>query len=121
ETETAGTMAGDFQNLEVRTEKTSVWCFLDQKIWFDRFDFQREPEVPKKIAIGNHRPGKRVTYDLAVKVLFNPGNVLNLINVPVFYQKNVGIDIDKTDPFTPPLRCLEQDPSFRCFKKIAIG
>jgi len=76
-------MAGHFQHLEICTEKTSVWYFFDQKIWFDWFDFQREPEVPKEIAIGNHRRGNRVTSDLAVKVLFNPGNVLDVIDVPV--------------------------------------
>ena len=76
-------MAGHFQHLEIRTEKTSIWRFFDQKIWFDRFDFQREPEVPKEIAIGDHRRSERVTSDLAMKLLFNSGKVLGVIDVPV--------------------------------------
>ena len=76
-------MAWHFQNLEIGAEKTSAWYFFDQKIWFDWFDFEREPEVPKEIAIGNHRRSERVTSDLAMKLLFNSGNVLDVIDVPV--------------------------------------
>ena len=76
-------MTRHLQNLEIRTEKTLVWCLFDQKIWFDWFDFQREPEVPKEIAIGDHRRGERVTSDLAMKLLFNSGDVLNVIDVSV--------------------------------------
>ena len=76
-------MAGHFQNLELGTEKTSVWCLFDEKIWFDWFDFEREPEVAEEIAISNHGRCKRVTSDLGVKLLFNPGNVLDVIDVPV--------------------------------------
>jgi hypothetical protein len=76
-------MARHVQNLKVGTEKTSVWCFVDQKIWFDWFDFEREPVVAKKIAVGDHGRSKRVTSDLGVKLAFNSGNVLNVIDVPV--------------------------------------
>jgi len=76
-------MARHFQNLEVGTEKASVWCFFDEKIWFDWFDFEREAKVAKEIAIRNHRRGERVTSDLAMKLLFNPGDVLNVIDVSV--------------------------------------
>ena len=114
-------MARHFQNLEFRTEKTSVWYFFDQKIWFDWFDFQREPEVPKEIAIRNHRRGERMTSDLAVKLAFNPGNILNVIDVPVCQQQKFGMDIERTDPFARTLRCVEEDPSLRRFEQIAIG
>ncbi len=114
-------MAGHFQNFEIGTEKTSVWCFFDEKIWFDWFDLEREPEVAKKIAIRNHGRGKRVTSDLGVKLLFNSGNVLNVIDVPVRQQQKFGMDIKGTDPFARTLRCVEQDPSFRRFEQIAIG
>ena len=76
-------MARHFQNLEIRTEKTPLWHLFDQKIWFDWLDFEREAEVPKEIAIGNHRRSERVTSDLAMKLLFNSGNVLDVIDVPV--------------------------------------
>jgi hypothetical protein len=114
-------MARHVQNLEVGTEKASVWCFFDEKIWFDWFDLEREPEVAKKIAIRNHGRGKRVTSDLGVKLLFNSGNVLNVIDVPVCEQQKFGMDIKGTDPFARTLRCVEQDPSFRRFEQIAVG
>ena len=76
-------MAGHFENLETGAEKISVWYFFDEEIWFDWFDFERESEVAKEIAIGNHGRGERVTSDLRVKLVFNPGNVLDVIDVPV--------------------------------------
>ena len=76
-------MARHFQNLEIRTEKISIWRLFDQKIWFDWLDFEREAEVPKDIAIGNHRRSERVTSDLAMKLFFNSGNVLDVIDMPV--------------------------------------
>jgi hypothetical protein len=76
-------MARHFQNFEISAEEISVWRLFDQKIWFDWFDFERESEVPKKIAVGNHRRGERVTSDLAMKLLFNAGDVLHVIDVAV--------------------------------------
>ena len=114
-------MARYFQNLEVGTEKISVWCFFDEKIWFDRFDLEREPEVAKEIAIRNHGRSKRVTSDLGVKLVFNSGNVLDVIDVPVCQQQKFGMDIKGTNPFARTLRCVEQDPSLRRFEQIAIG
>ena len=114
-------MARYFQNLEVGTEKISVWCFFDEKIWFDWLDFQREPEIAKEIAIRNHRRGERMTSDLGVKLAFNPGNVLYVIDVPVCQQQKFGMDIERADPFARTLRCVEQDPSLWRFEQIAIG
>ena len=114
-------MARYFQNLEVGTEKISVWYFFDEKIWFDWLDFQREPEIAKEIAIRNHRRGERVTSDLGVKLAFNPGNVLYVIDVPVCQQQKFRMDIERADPFARTLRCVEQDPSLRRFEQIAIG
>jgi hypothetical protein len=114
-------MARHFQNLEVGTEKISAWYFFDQKIWFDWLDFEREPEIAKEIAIRNHRRGERVTSDLAGKLLFNFGNVLDVIDVPVCQQQKLGMNIQRTDPITRTLRCVEQDPSLRRLEHIAIG
>lgn len=114
-------MARNFKNLEVGTEKTSVWYFFDEKIWFDWLDFEREPEVAKEIAIRNHRRGERVTSDLAMKLAFNPRNVLDVIDVPVCQEQNFGMDIERAYPFARTLRCVEQDPSLRRFEQIAIG
>ena len=76
-------MAWHLQDLEIRTEKISIWRLFDHKIWFDWLDFEREAEVPKEIPVGNHRRSERVTSDLATKLLFNSGNVLDVIYVPV--------------------------------------
>ena len=114
-------MARHFQNLEVGTEKSSVWCFFDQKIWFDWFDLKREPEVAKEMAIRNHGRSKRMTSDLGVKLAFNLGNVLNVIDVPVRQEQKFGMDTKGTDPFARTLRCVEKDPSLRRFEQIAIG
>ena len=114
-------MARYFQKLEVGTEKISVWCFFDEEIWFDWFDFEREAEVAKEIAIRNHRRGERVTSDLGVKLAFNPGNVLYVIDVPVCQQQKFGMDIKRAHPFARTLGCVEQDPSVRRFEQIAIG
>ena len=83
ETETAWTMAGNFQNLKIRAEKISVWCFLNEEIRFGRFDFEFETEVAKKFAIGNHRRGQRMATNWTTKLALDPGNVLDVIDVPV--------------------------------------
>jgi len=113
-------MARHFQNLEVSAEKISMWRLFNQKIWFNWFDFERESEVSKEIAIGNHRPGQRVTSDLGMKLAFNSGNVLDVIDVPVCQQQELRMNIERTDPLARTLRCVEQDPSFGRFEQIAI-
>jgi hypothetical protein len=54
-TKAARAMAWNFQNLEIGTEKISVWRFFDQKIRLHRFDFELETKAARKFAIGNHR------------------------------------------------------------------
>jgi hypothetical protein len=56
-----------------------------------------------------------------MKLLFNSGNVLDVIDVPVCQQQKFGMDIEGTEPFTRTLRCVEQDPSLWRFEQIAIG
>ena len=114
-------MAGHFQNLEICTEKTWAWYLFDQKIWFDWFDFEREPKVAKEIASRNHRRGERVTSDLGVKLAFNLGNVLDVIDVTMCQKQKLGMDIERADPFARTLRCVEQDPSLWRLEQIAIG
>src|SRR6188472_1454827 len=108
-------MARQFEYLEIGTEKISVCCFFDDKIRFDWFDLQRESEVAKEIAIRNHGRGQRVTSDLGVKLLFNLGDVLDVIDVAVCQQQKFGMDIKGTNPFARTLRCVEKDPSFPRF------
>jgi hypothetical protein len=114
-------MARDFEHLEIGIEKTAVWRLFDEKIWFNWLDFEGESEVAKEIAIRKHRRGERVTSDLAVKLAFNFGNVLDVIDVPVCQQQKFGMNIERADPFARTLRCVEQDPSIRRLEQIAIG
>ena len=114
-------MARHFENLEVGAEEISVRRFFDEKVRFNGFDFEREPEAAKEIGIGNHRRGEGVTSDLAVKLALDPRNVLHMIHVPVRQQQKFGMNIKRADPFAGTLRCVEQDPSIRGLKQVAIG
>jgi len=62
-----------------------------------------------------------MTSDLGVKLAFNSGNVLNVIDVPVRQQQKFGMDIKGTHPFARTLGCVEQDPSVRALEQITIG
>ena len=74
-------MAWDFQHFEISAEKISFRRFFHEKIRFDWLDFERESEGTEKIAIRNHRRGERVTSDLTAELVFNPGKVLDVIDV----------------------------------------
>jgi len=84
-------MAWDLQYLEIGAEKISAGCFFDQKIRLHRFDLELEPEVAKKFAIGNHRYGERVTTDWTTKLAFDPGNILDVIDMPVGEEQKLQI------------------------------
>ena len=114
-------MARHFQNLKIGAEKISIWRLFDEKIWFDWLDFERESEVSKEIAVRYHRRGQRVTSDLAVKLAFDLCNILDVIDVPVCQQQEFRMNIERVDPFAGTFRCVEQDPSIRGLKQVAIG
>ena len=114
-------MTWDLQNLKISTDKISLWRLFDEKIWFDWLDLKHEPEAAKEIAIRNHRRGERVTSDLRTKLAFDPRNVLDMIDVAVGQQQKFRMDIERADPFTRTLGCVEQYPPLRRFEQIAIG
>ena len=76
-------MAGHLQDLEIGIEKTSDGLFLDKKIRFHGFNFELEAKIAKKFAIGNHRRGQRMATNWTTKLALDPGNVLDVIDVPV--------------------------------------
>ena len=76
-------MAGNFQNLEIGTEKTLAGRFIDKEIRFHGFNFQFEAKIAKKFAIGNHRRSQRMATNLTTKLPLDPGDVLDVIDVPV--------------------------------------
>ena len=113
-------MAGNFQNFEIRAEKISALRFFDQKIRFHRFDFELEPEVAKKFAIGNHRRGKRMTPDWTIKLALNPGNILDVIDMPVCEEQKFEIDAERVHPFASAFGRVEENPALWRLDQIAI-
>ena len=84
-------MAWNFQNFKIGAEKISVWRLFDQKIWFDRIDFELKPKVAKKFAIGNHRRSERMTADGTGELALNPGNILDVIDMSVRQEQKFEI------------------------------
>ena len=113
-------MAGNFQNLKIGAEKISAGRFFDQKIRFHRFDLEREPEAAKKFAIGNHRRGERMTADGTTELALDPGNILDVVDMPVRQEQEFEIGVQRTHPFTSALGCVEKNPALWRLKEIAI-
>ena len=113
-------MAGNFQNLEIVAEKISLWRFFNQKIRFHRFDLECEPEAAKKFAIGYHWRGERMTADGTTELALDPGNILHMIDMPVRQEQKFEIDRTRTHPFASALRRVEENPSLRRLKQVAI-
>ena len=113
-------MAWDLQYLEIGAEKISAGCFFDQKIRLHRFDLELEPEVAKKFAIGNHRYGERVTTDWTTKLAFDPGNILDVIDMSVRQEQKFEVDTKRTHPFASALGRVEENPALRRLNQIAI-
>ena len=104
-------MAGNFQNLEIGAEKISVWRFFDEKIRFCRFDFEFEPKIAKKFPVRNHRRGERVAANWTCKLAFNPGNILDVIDMSVCQEQKFRLDPKRTHPFASALGRVEENPS----------
>jgi len=120
ETKAARAMTWNFQNFEIRAEKISALRFFDQKIRFHRFDLEREPEVTKKFAIGNHRRGERVTPDWTTELALDPGNILDVIDMSMRQQQKFEIDLKRTHPFASALGRVEENPALWRLNQIAI-
>ena len=113
-------MAGNFKNLKIGAEKISAECFFDQKIRYHRFDFELETKIAKKFAIGNHGRGERVTPDWTSKLALDPGNILDVIDMTVCQEQKFRLNPKRTHPFASALRRVEENPSLRRLKQIAI-
>ncbi len=109
-------MPGNFQNLEICAEKISAWRLLNQKIRLGRLDFECETKIAKKFPVGNHRRGERVTTNWAPELAFNPGNILDVIDMPMCQEQKFRLNLKRTRPFASVLRSVEQNPSLRRFK-----
>jgi len=114
------TMPGNFQHLEPGAKEISAWRFFDKKIRFRRFNFELETEVPKKFPLGNHWRGERVTTYPTIKLPLDPGNILNVIDMPVCQEQKLRVDIKRLNPFAGPIGRIEKNPALRSLKQIAI-
>ena len=113
-------MTRNFQNFEIGAEKISARCFFDKEIGFCRFDFQFETKAAEKFAIGNHRGRERMTADLAAEFPLDHRKVLNVIDVSVRQEQELGLNVKRAEPFTGPLRRIKQDRSLWSVDQIAI-
>ena len=113
-------MAGHFQHLKLRVQKISRRRLFDEEIRRHGFDLQFKSEVPKKIWIGDHWRSYRMAAELATKLSFHCGNVLDVIDMAVGQEKQLQIDITATDPIASALWRVEQDPAFGCGDQIAV-
>ena len=77
-------------------------------------------EISKKFAIGNHRRGKRVTPDWTIKLAFNPGNILDVIDMPMCEEQKFEIDTKRTQPFASAFGRVEENPALWRLNQIAI-
>ena len=103
-------MPGNLQNLEICAEKISVWRLLNQKIRLGRLDFECETKIAK-FPVGNHRRGERVTTNWTTKLVLNPGNILDVIDMAVCQKQKFRLDPKRTHPFASALGRVEENPS----------
>ena len=113
-------MAGHVQDLEIGTEKTSDGRFLDKKIRFHGFNFELEAKIAKKFGLGNHGRGKRVTTNRTIKLPLDSGDILDVIDMAVRQKQKFRTRINGAQPFTGPLRRIEENRSLWRLKEIAI-
>jgi hypothetical protein len=79
----AGTMAGDFENLESGSQEFPLRRFLYKKIRPDRFKIETKPEVSEEIWVRDHGGGIRVTTYRAIKFSLNFRDIDDMIDVSV--------------------------------------
>ena len=107
EAKAARAMTWDLEHLKFNSQKIAFIHLLYKKIWCNRFDFKAEPEVAKKIRLGNHGCGIRVATNRAVKSPFNFRNVSDVINVSVGEEQQFQIDSAVFQPRATSVWCVK--------------
>ena len=113
-------MPGDFEYLELSSEKFPAWRFLDQKIGFRRLNLQFETEAAKKFAVRNHWRSEWMTAYRTTKLPLNPGDILDVIDMSVCQKQKFKIDTERLDPFARTFRCVEKDPPLWRLHQVTI-
>ena len=85
-------MTGNFQHLELKTEKILAQRFLDKKIRLRWLNFEFEPEAAEKFSVRNHRRSERVAADWTIELPLDPGDILDVIDVSVSQKQEFQID-----------------------------
>ena len=84
-------MSRNFQRVHFQTEKFSLSRLFNEKIRFNRLDFQLKSKTAKEFAIGNHRRSEPVATDWTIKLSLDPGDILDVIDVSVGQQEKFKI------------------------------
>ena len=85
----AGAMSWNFENLHFQAEKFSRRRLFDEKVRFDRLDFQLKSEAAKKFRIGNHPRGCWMAADLAMEAAFDFSHIGNVIEMAMRQQQKL--------------------------------
>src|SRR5256885_223750 len=120
ETKTSRTMPRHLEHLKFCSEKIAGRCFFDKEIRFGWLHFQFETEVPKKLPVRNHRLRRGMTTNRAFKVIFDFGDVLDVIDVAVGQQQHLKIDLSRLDPIAGALRRIKENPAVGRGNEIAV-
>src|SRR6185295_3987450 len=102
-------MTRDFQNLEVHPQKVARSRGPNQEIGLHRLNFEAETEVAKEIPLGNHRRALRMDPDRTPKSLLAPGQILDVIDVPVGKAKEPQVDSFAHQPVAGTIGRVEKD------------
>jgi hypothetical protein len=121
ETETPWTMAGDKENSKSDSAKFSFGCLLNQKIRLNRFRFQKKPELFEKIRICDERNSLSVKCNRTLEYSFYFRRVIDMIDVAVSDQQEIGSYREIVDPIRSTRRRIKENVSPRCLHKIGIG
>ena len=83
-------------------------------------NFEAETEVAKKIPLGNHRRALRMDPDRTPKSLLDPGQILDVIDVPVGKEKESQVNSFAHQPVAGTIGGVKKDPALRRLEGIAI-
>jgi hypothetical protein len=106
--EAPGTVTGNKKDGKGHTAKINVRCFFDQKVRLDRFRFENEAPVFKKVRICHQRETFLMVSDLAFGCPLDLGCVIKVVRVTVGQEQQIESDSQIPDPIRRPGRSIDQ-------------
>ena len=119
--EAPGTVTGNKKNGKRCAAKINVGCFLDQKVRLDRFRFENETPVFKKIRIRHQRETFFMVSDLAFGCPLDLGCVIEVVRVTVGQEQQIESDSQIPDPIRRPGRSIDQSISSWRLDQVCVG